>query len=257
MDSHEAQRSEDREEPLTGGNMSAPVRVGTTVRRNIQPWSPTIQRLLRHLRKHGCDWVPEPLGVDEDGRDSVSYLPGEVPQYPLPEWVWSEEVLTDAAGLLAQLHAAGADFDRTGAIWQLPDHAPPEVVCHNDFAPYNMVFAGGRLVGVIDWDTSSPGPRVWDVAYLAYRLVPLTDPTDVDSPQTDVPHRVDRLSRLCDAYGHGVAPAEVLRVAVARLHELAAFTEDRADEGREDLRSHAELYRRDARWITANLERLE
>ena len=52
--------------------------------------------------------------------------------------------------------------------------APVEVICHNDFATYNLVFDGENVVGVIDWDFASPGPRLWDIAYLAYRIVPLS-----------------------------------------------------------------------------------
>lgn len=179
-----------------------------------------------------------------------------MPQYPLPDWIWSEDVLADAARHLAQLHAATTDFDTTDAVWLLPAHEPIEVVCHNDFAPYNMVFADGRLSGIIDWDTCSPGPRVWDLAYLAYRLVPLTDPANSDGLDSDVNQRARRLRLVCDAYSHGhsdsLEPADVLAVAVQRLFDLAAFTQSRADFGQEDLGDHVDLYRRDAGWITAH-----
>src|SRR3712207_8588713 len=46
------------------------------------------------------------------------------------------------------------------AVWQLPRHEPAEVVCHNDFAPYNLMFEGEDLTGVIDLDLASPGPRI-------------------------------------------------------------------------------------------------
>lgn len=238
------------EEVLPGGNMGGAVRVGDTVRRGAGAWSPTIQRLLGHLRQRGLAGVPQPLGRDEQGRDRVSYVPGVVPQYPLPDWIWTQDVLIAAGVYLSQLHRAGAGFDLTGAVWQLPVRQPAEVVCHNDFAPYNLVFTGRRLAGVIDWDTASPGPRVWDLAYLAYRLVPLADPANGDALGSDRPERARRLRLLCQAYGSELTPADVLPVAVERLHDLAAFTEDRADRGQEDIRPHAELYRRDARWIS-------
>lgn len=241
---------------LTGGTMAGAVLVGASVRRAAGAWNPTIQRLLRHLREHGLAWVPEPLGRDEHGRDSVGFAPGEVPQYPLPDWIWSEAVLLDSAQHLAQLHDTSAGFDTTGARWQIPAHEPAEVICHNDFAPYNMVFTDGRLTGVIDWDTASPGPRVWDLAYLAYRLVPLTDPTNHDAPATSLRERSRRLRLLCDAYGHGMRPADVLEVTVQRLDDLAAFTQARAEEGNAALRSHVELYRRDARWVAAHVDSL-
>ena len=41
------------EKVLTGGSMTAVVRVGNTVRRTAGPWTPTIHMLLRHLRGNG------------------------------------------------------------------------------------------------------------------------------------------------------------------------------------------------------------
>lgn len=179
-----------------------------------------------------------------------------MPRYPLPDWIWSDAVLTDAGAYLAQLHQASTSFDTVGEVWQFPVRQPAEVVCHNDFAPYNMVFTDRRLTGVIDWDTASPGPRSWDLAYLAYRLVPLAHPDNGDAIASDLGERARRLRLLCDTYGSAQDPAHVLQVAALRLHDLAAFTEARADQGQEDIRGHVGLYRRDAMWITANADRL-
>ncbi len=172
----------------------------------------------------------------------------------MPEWVWSDEVLVRAADMMAQLHQATIDFNRDESVWRLPAHEPVEVICHNDFAPYNMVFTDQRLSGVIDWDTASPGPRVWDLAYLAYRLVPLSHPANADGLASSLPERARRLRLLCRTYGPAATPAEVASVAVQRLHELAAFTEARADEGHEHVRSHVDLYRRDASWLAEHTD---
>ncbi len=241
------------EEVLPGGNMGGAVRIGAVVRRPAGPWSPTIQRLLRHLRERGVLWTPEPLGFDQAGRDLVSYRPGVVPQHPLPQWIWADPVLMDAGRRLAELHRASVSFDRVGAVWRLPVHEPAEVICHNDFAPYNMVFTDGTLSGVIDWDTASPGPRVWDLAYLAYRLVPLTGRPDPGSPPGDALR--PRLIRLLQAYGGELQAADVVPVVIRRLHDLAAFTQARADEGRDHLRSHVQLYLDDALWVTERADR--
>jgi hypothetical protein len=246
----------EREHPLPGGNLGGAVRVGGTVRRAAGPWTPTVQRLLGHLRDRGLTWAPAPLGTDDSGRDVVTFLPGVVPQYPMPEWVWADQVLLDAAGLLAELHAATADFDTAGAVWRLPAREPAEVVCHGDFAPYNMVFTDGRPTGVVDWDTATPGPRVWDLAYLAYRLVPLTGADDVRVPRDGTARRAHRLRLLCDAYGADLGPDAVLAAVGDRLHALADFTEARADAGHEELRSHVDRYRSDARWVAAHADRL-
>ncbi|MFI8526448.1 phosphotransferase enzyme family protein [Promicromonospora sukumoe] len=240
------------EEPLTGGNMSEVVRVGDTVRRSAGPWTPTVHAYLRHVRARGVTEVPEPIGLDERGREIVSFLPGDVPGWPAPEWLWSEENLRDAGRLLRRLHDASLGLAPPGAVWQLPAREPAEVICHNDAAPYNMVFRSGRLVGLIDVDTASPGPRLWDLAYTAYRMAPFASDAfagvSYDVGHLDPPARLDA---LVAAYGavHGAAwsRADVLGTMVRRLTELAAFSEARADDGGPaELREHAAMYRSDA-----------
>ena len=93
------------------------------------------------------------------------------------------------------------------------------MICHNDFAPYNLVFRDGLPVGAIDFEAASPGPRAWDLAYLAYRLVPLAHPVNPDLPPQPDPEA--RLARLCAAYGD-IDPAAVLALVPPRLRELAA-----------------------------------
>jgi Ser/Thr protein kinase RdoA (MazF antagonist) len=198
-----------------------------------------VHALLAHLRAHGLEdhEVPEPLGDDR-----VAFLPGEVPAYPMPGWVWHERQLEDAARLLRRIHDATAGFDHASRTWQLPAHDPVEVVCHNDFAPYNLVHdpRDHRLTGVIDFDAASPGSRAWDVAYLAYRLVPLADPANPDlSPAGEAP---SRLERLVAAYGAPLTTSAVLEQLPARLEELAATAPDP---------SHRAIYAKDAAYARA------
>ena len=118
-------------------------------------------------------------------------------------------------------------------------------MCHNDFAPYNLVVQGDRLVGVIDFDLASPGPRIWDLAYLAYRFVPFAEDAANEHSGT-LDGRIERLRRLIDAYGIDYEVAAVVTVAADRLDELAHFTDSRASEtGRTDFPDHAVMYRRD------------
>lgn len=254
--------SDEPEVVLAGGNMSDVVRRGSAVHRTAGPWTPTIHRLLEHLHGHGVGWLPRPLGLDDQGREVLTYLPGTVPSYPLPAWVWSEEVLAEAGRRLAQIHQASAGFDATDAVWQLPAHAPAEVICLNDVAPYNMVFDDAhRLTGFIDVDTASPGPRVWDVAYLAYRLVPLSPAGDTGAGLPSLAARRHRLQLLCAAYaGAGdrvpVEPRSVLSTSIGRLDELADFTAARAAAGASHVAAHVQGYRADAGWVADHLEGL-
>jgi hypothetical protein len=227
-----------------GGNMNAVRRVGATVVRTAGVWTPTIHRYLRHLAAAGIHWIPRPVSIGRD-HEVLSFVEGEVPLYPLPDWVWTDDALADAARHLRLLHDASAGFDTEGAIWRVPAHSPVEVICHNDFAPHNLAFEAGRVVGVIDFDTCSPGPRIWDIAYLATRMVPLTAEPPAGAPAQD--RSRDRVQLLLDAYGCDADWAEVLRVAIIRLHDLSAFTVRMAAESaKPQLLMDAAGYDRDA-----------
>ena len=215
-----------------------PARDGDSVLRPAGPWTASVHALLSHLRASGVDWVPEPRATADPARAAVSWLEGDVPAYPMPDWVWAPAVLDRAARMLRELHDATAGFERTGRTWALPAREPDEVICHNDFAPYNLVFRDGLPVGAIDFEAAAPGPRAWDLAYLAYRLVPLAAPSNPDLPaQPDPPAR---FTRLCTAYGD-IDPAAVLALVPERLRTLAETAPP----------AHAELYLADA----AHLER--
>ncbi len=69
---------------LEGGtaNRGLVVRIGDTVRRPQRPTSPATHALLRHLADVGFTGAPRFLGVDEHGREVLSFLPGEVSNYP-------------------------------------------------------------------------------------------------------------------------------------------------------------------------------
>lgn len=226
------------------GNMGEVVRVGDTVLREAGDWTPAVHRLLSQLGEAGVAGVPKPLGRTEDGREILTFVSGTVPAYPLPEWVWAESALQSAARLLRRVHDASAGLDRSGP-WRSPSIEPTEVICHNDFAPHNLVFDGGRVTGAIDWDFAAPGPRLWDVAYLAHRVVPITTASWGDGFSVD--ERRARLDRLLTAYGTHADPLEVLGVLRTRLLALASFTADAARRlAKPQLLADAELYRRDA-----------
>ena len=174
-------RSQVDQENFQGG-VNAVVRTGNKVRRPSGPWTPAVHALLHHLRANGFDAAPQAHGLDEQGREVLDFAPGEVPGYPMPAYVWTDETLTEVARLLRAFHDATSGFtEPASTTWYLPPREPREVICHGDIAPYNSVFRDGRPVAFIDFDTAHPGPRVWDVAYAAYRFVPLAGPDNFDA----------------------------------------------------------------------------
>lgn len=248
-------------ELLTGGMMNAPRRNGRTVHRVRNGASETIQRLLRHVRAAGIDWVPEPLGI-LDGLEVVGYIEGTVPHH-MPPWIWSDTVLRDVAAHQRAWHDATLDFDLTDATWSLDTSSPHEVVCHNDFAPYNCVFRETTMAGLIDFDLCAPGSRLWDMAYTAYRFVPVMpstrhEPHDDISPfePAEVHTRIDLFLDAYSASGSFPRPSrdDLLGTMVHRLRAIADWTRDHAE--RTDnpvLARNASMYARHSRRILTEL----
>jgi hypothetical protein len=191
--------------PLDGGNVTPVVRVGDTVRRIPGAWSPAVHRLLDHLAARGFDGAPRFLGFDAQGREILCFLDGEVGQYPLPAYMWSDAALTGAAR--------------------------HEVICHNDFAPYNVVYVAEQPRAIIDFDLAGPGPRLWDLAYAAYRFVPLSYAADMrDLGLSDLAWQSRRLQLFCAAYGLASAPG-LLDMVARRIAAMCALLADRAASG--------------------------
>ncbi len=235
------------DEILAGANMGPVLRRGDTVVRQAGDWTPAFHRLLRHLDAAGIRGVPGVLTSTNPKQEVLTFLDGDVPGYPMPPWVWTEATLRSAGRLLRQIHDATTECPRQGP-WRSPVHEPVEVICHNDFAPYNLVFLGSEVVGVIDWDYASPGPRVWDLAYLAYRLVPLSSVDHADGFTER--ERESRLELLMDGYGTRFEPARLRRVVRDRLAELAELSDEMAAAlSKPELAEHAMLYRADARGL--------
>lgn len=210
---------------MPGGNTAPVVRVGDTVRRVAGPWTPRVAALMTGLRRAGLELVPEHLGVDERGREVVAFVEGDVPIYPLPQWVWADEVLVDVGRAVRAVHdaAAGLDLPRDG--WRVPAVEPVEVVTHGDVAPYNCVFASGRLVALIDWDHAVPAPRLRDLGSAAYRFVSLTPAGHPDGLDLPPAEQWRRVQVLADAYG-GVSAVDVVRWACRHLEDLIATAAD-------------------------------
>lgn len=211
--------------------MNAPRRVGEVVHRVRTPSTETIHRLLRHVRFKGIDWVPQPLALT-DSHEALSYLHGTVP-HEMPSWIWEESVLCQVASRMREWHDATMDFDSKDAQWALETNTDSAVICHNDFAPYNCVFVDRRMVGLIDFDLCAPGSRLWDMAYTAYRYIPVMphgqDPRFHERSPFPPEEICRRLDLFLDAYAHGQpryrhSRQDLLRMMILRLNAIARWT---------------------------------
>lgn len=200
--------------PLIGGSHSNVVRVGQTVRRVCRNHSvsSSVFDLLRHVERAGFAGAPRALGFDDQGREVLTYIEGEVaaqrrPGQPgggdLPDYVWRDDVLVHLGALIRQYHDAAATFPWADREWLLEARQPMETVCHNEVYPWNTVFRAGVPVAFIDWDTAAPGPRVWDLGFIACVWVPFWPDTLCQAAglPTGVAEKARRFRLLTGAYG--------------------------------------------------------
>lgn len=191
---------ESPEELLHGGEINDVVRVGNTVRRASRPSTPTVHALLKHLEAVGFEESPRVVGFDEQGREVLTFIDGEVTSgnMPLPDYLWTEETIVEVAALLRRLHEATASFEvpDDAEWWPVNNRPGRRVICHNDIAPWNLVFREERPVGVIDWDLAAPGPVTSDIARALWFFAPLTSTSTMSLRQ-----RAARIRLFCESYG--------------------------------------------------------
>lgn len=210
-------------EILKGGNSNQVIKHGNSVLRNTGAWSPFVHQLLQHLTASGFKESPVFLGM-EGTQERLSFVEGEVGNDPLKPYMQSDTILIEAAQLLRRLHDLTQDFlVPPDAHFQLQPPTAHEVICHNDFAPYNLVFRDGHIVGIIDFDTAAPGSRLWDIAYAVYRFVPLANDDHCQRlGWNPIPDRRARLKLFCDAYGLQDRE-QVIPTVIQRLDSLVAY----------------------------------
>jgi hypothetical protein len=254
----------DREERLYGGiaNAGKVVRIGDTVRRPASPFTESILALLEHLHDVGFDGAPRPLGIDDQGREVLSFIEGDVPIPPFPAWSMSHAPLASVARLQRRFHEAVVGFDPSAHPWcdDLADPRGGAIVAHSDICPENVVFQGGEAVAILDWDFAAPGRRLWDVAAVMSMWGPVHDPSDpVGGMEGLDPFARARV--VADAYGldeHERAQVPgvfVERLSISLVEKRAAageqaFVEMLARQGGEGRAKR----RRD--WLDANIGRL-
>jgi len=246
------------------GNVGLVVREGDRVSRPASPQSETIQSLLNHVRASGFDGVPTPLGIDGNGREWLSYIAGEVPCPPYPEWSVTDDALASIAVLLRRFHDATVGFEeRNERTWDLEmaGAAGGEVICHHDVCLENVVFRDGVAVALLDFDFAAPGTRMWDVASFARMCVPIDSPEDAGRMRPSVGDPFHRLRMVADAYGLPPDRSELVDLLGMQTSAGGWFVKRRVDAGDAAFTQMwnetggAERYDRRRDWFEAHRQR--
>ena len=185
------------------------------VRRPMEFWSRAVHGLLRHLETAE---FPSPRVVAVEGDHEVlTWIDGEsgpegwakiVPEAGLNGW----------ASFLRRYHDAVADYRPDPAsVWSsgTGDCEPGHIVCHGDFGPWNGVWRGPDIIGLIDFDHAAPAARLFEIACALEYAAPFRD--DAESTRWlgyhGAANRRRRIQVFCDAYGVAVPDDLVARVA--------------------------------------------
>ncbi|MFF2328832.1 MULTISPECIES: phosphotransferase [unclassified Streptomyces] len=253
-------------EALVGGmvNAGAVFRHGALVERPAPRTAHALHTYLLALEARGFDAAPTPVRLTEDGREQLTFIPGDVALPPFPHWAMTETALRSVGSLLRRLHEASASIAvDTSVEWPraLSDPEGGTMLCHNDVCPDNVVFRDGRAAALIDFDLAAPGRPLWDVAMTARYWIPMTDPASATAlypPGLDVP---TRLRILAESYG--LSPeerAELPGVIEQATASCRAFVADRVADGdpvyTEALseRGGWQRWDRAQEWLTAHRE---
>lgn len=212
------------EQPLAGGMYEdgTVVRIGDTVRRPMRASSVAVQALLVHLERVGFEEASRFLGVDDQGREILTYIDGDVPLPPYPAWALTDDAILGLGGLLRRFHDASASFDASGiagwsADWSDPRGGP--LVCHNDLFPENMVFRDGLPIALIDFGEAAPGRPTWDLAIAAEVWAPLTEPRG----RAELQRPIDAVARVgLLARGYAFEPGRAAEFVDVIFEERAA-----------------------------------
>ncbi|WP_449344183.1 phosphotransferase enzyme family protein [Streptomyces nigrescens] len=243
----------EEEQPLTGGNVSdGVVRVGDTVRRPAGPWTPAVHALLTHLYEGGFRAAPRPLGIDDQGREVLTFVPGSVVWPDRFSLLEPAERLARVARLIREFHDAVQDFTPPpDPQWQVLLLAEGnEIIAHQDLAPWNLVVGEDDEWAFIDWDTAAPGSRLWDVAYAVHGFIPLSA-----HPGRQRADAGERLRIFADAYGLDEAERrQLVPLLGRRTRAMHDFLRDQTALGNQPwatlwAEGHGDVWRSDAAYI--------
>ncbi|SHI16244.1 aminoglycoside phosphotransferase family protein [Clostridium intestinale] len=244
---------------------------GNNIYRNLKPYSKTIHKLLRHLENKKINFVPRFLGIDyEKNQEILTFMEGNIVEnYPdIDALEYKMKNIKLIANMLKEYHDATVDFhygEEDEWFLEYKGGLDKEVICHNDIASYNITFSNNAPVGIIDFDTACPAPRIWDIAYAVYRFVPLSKKVYVPYKNDyrdykracDSEERKVLIKKFADSYGD-YEVKDILENVILRLESLVELFNSECQKGNMEFikmknEGHQEFYIEEIKFIKQNM----
>lgn len=227
-----------KEIELKGGKSTNNViRRGSNVHRSKGSHSPFVHALLKFLEMKNLNFVPKFLGEDENDREILTYINGEVPKELK---VFEDFQLKAAAYLIRNFHQA------TERCLLASNN---EIVCHNDLTPCNFVFVNSIPIAIIDFDAAAPGTRLRDLGYAVWQWC------DLGNENISLETQAIRIKMFLSSYGISKF-REILPSILIRQEELIKFCQKKSEVDPVWKKSLAWGKNRHV-WLLKNLKSLE
>lgn len=233
-----------KEEPLKGG-MSARqvVKIENRVHRSKSSNHVFVHQVLRHLEQFDFSYAPRFLDVDNKEREILTFIEGEVPR----AFELDFEQIKQAVEVLRKLHDVLAKSALKGK---------KQTICHNDFAPWNIIIKNNQVVGIIDFDECAPGNRMDDLAYFIWTFLDLGTSNDADGLQ------IDKIDKLIHAYGSGIQKADLVPAILEQQYRILKFRQQIIKEEKDAAlvdfsKSAVQRIQKSMVWLRFNRKKIE
>jgi len=231
--------------PFTSGESNQKVvKVGDTVRKEPSENSELVREVMAVLSNNNFQYSPKYLGIDQKGREIMTYIEGE----QMNHTEITVDLMKQTLKVLKQFHNIFSTSDLS---------QDQETVLHTDYAPWNLIVKEGKLVGVIDFDKVIPGKRIYDVAYICWNLL------DIGSKNSNFTEEeiLKYLPILINAYGEidtsefvDVLLSEQNRILLERELRVKEVEEGEEKEYREGI---CEDIKKQIEWVKRNRLNIE